>query len=100
MKKIIIGMVLVSSLVGCSNDNIVTSHGFKVVDDGDNKDNKTKIIAKITDTDSDNDGYVIATNLHDKEDTVAIDKKDYNKGDVVIIEFEDDDVVSVIRRDW
>lgn len=75
------------------NVRIVEENGFKVLED--NNEKTTTIVAQIEDNDSDGDGYVSALNVYDDRDEVAIHKESYKKGDVVLITFEGDDVVSV-----
>lgn len=106
MKKLItfLGLCLVSLVVGLTiysvgknlrdtkDVGVVKEKGFMVLKD--NSEDESTIVAKITDEDSDGDGYVNATNVYDKNDTIAIGKG-FGKGELVLITFNNDDVVKV-----
>jgi co-chaperonin GroES (HSP10) len=56
---------------------------------------RSTIVAQVEDNDTDGDGYVMAMNVFDNTDEVAINKMALRKGDVVLITFYHDDVVKV-----
>jgi hypothetical protein len=95
------GVVMVASAVvglmflnGMNDVNVVKEHGYMVLDNNDSKD-ETTIVATITDdSDVDKDGYIEATNVFDKKDTVAIGKG-FAKGEVVLITFNQDTVEKI-----
>lgn len=58
--------------------------------------NVTEVVeAKVVTADADEDGYIIVENVKDSADTIAIEKEDFELGDIVTIEFDGDQVVSV-----
>lgn len=75
--------------------NVVEQDGFKVLDVNHKEDYST-IVVKVNSIESDE--YVTALNVFDDEDEVVLDKEDLKIGDIVLVTFEQDDVVNVEKN--
>lgn len=83
-----------------NHEVIENEHGFMVVSDKDNFDDISTVVAVVTDYDLNPDGtisdeYISTTNLYDKDDKIAIDKENYDIGDIVTITFDNDFITDV-----
>lgn len=103
MKKtlaIILGLAftLSTGFVAVEDDkyDIVEENGFQVLRDSDTE--RSTIVVDVTTGDADGDGFILATNVFDSEDIIAIDKKDFKIGDRLLVTFNGDIVEKMVKE--